>query len=316
MMAAAAAMSTRDFSAIDATRDGDQHMLVRFRIPGEPGVFGIRLPLPSSPAVKPWLDDIPEDAEEAAGMLASFIDEEVATGCVTWALTTTNGTDQIFELTPYGFRHSDESKHRRLLRSAGPHGWWGPIQESDDPTQTPGARAQARRQSQHLTYSEVGATVGTMPPGYRTIDVTRDIDVGRRRFEILSHRLLSWDMHRRAGLLVNSDTPLVELGADTVLEFGLGPWWIQAPVRIVEVLREPTAVGFTYGTLPGHPERGEERFLVRLDPDDVVRAQIRAFSRPGRWFTRLAGPIARRIQDGATERYLQALGQQDESRTA
>ena len=151
-----------------------------------------------------------------------------------------------------------------------------------------------------------------MPPGYRLIDVTRDLGVGRRRFETLSQRLLGWDMHRRAGLLVTTDTPVVELGADTVLELGLGPWRIRAPVRIVEVLREPTVAGFTYGTLPGHPERGEERFLVRLDPDDVVRAQIKAFSRPGRWFTRLAGPIARRIQDATTERYLQALSQPDE----
>ena len=184
---------------------------------------------------------------------------------------------------------------------------------SDPATQTPGGRARARRQSQHLTYSEVGATAGILPPGYRTIDVSRDVGVGRRRFEIVSHRLLSWDMHRRAGLLVTTDTPVVEQGADSVLELSLGLWRIRAPVRIVEVLHEPTAVGFTYGTLPGHPERGEERFLVRLDPDDVVRAQIRAFSRPARWFSRLGGPIARRLQDATTERYLQALAQPDEN---
>lgn len=70
---------------------------------------------------------------------------------------------------------------------------------------------------------------------------------------------------------------------------------------------EPGRVGFAYGTLTGHPERGEERFEVALLEDGAVEARIRAFSRPGRWFTRLGGPAGRAAQRRITSRYLDAL---------
>jgi len=76
---------------------------------------------------------------------------------------------------------------------------------------------------------------------------------------------------------------------------------------------EIAAQRFAYGTLPGHPESGEERFLVHLNDDHIVTAQIRAFSRPGRWFTRLGRPIARRVQDATTQRYLDALTQRPDA---
>jgi uncharacterized protein (UPF0548 family) len=54
--------------------------------------------------------------------------------------------------------------------------------------------------------------------------------------------------------------------------------------------------GFAYGTLPGHEEIGEERFLVRLDAaDQSVWYDIFAFSRPGKW-ARFAQPLARILQ--------------------
>ncbi len=161
--------------------------------------------------------------------------------------------------------------------------------------------------ARQLTYPEVGATAGVMPSGYRTLDVTQPIGRGQEWFETAAQRVLSWDMHRRAGLLVHTDQPHVAAHADAVLELRLGPWWMRAPVRVVTVVREPTTQGFAYGTLPGHPECGEERFLVHIDADQLVTAQIRAFSRPGRWFTRLGRPIARRVQNAITQRYLDAL---------
>ena len=54
--------------------------------------------------------------------------------------------------------------------------------------------------------------------------------------------------------------------------------------------------GFAYGTVGGHPERGEERFLVTRAPDGAVTASILAISRPGRWFTWVGLPLARRAQ--------------------
>ena len=55
--------------------------------------------------------------------------------------------------------------------------------------------------------------------------------------------------------------------------------------------------GFTFRTLRGHPELGEETFFVEKDPaSGAVRAGLRSWSRPGLWLTRLASPFARRVQ--------------------
>jgi uncharacterized protein (UPF0548 family) len=52
--------------------------------------------------------------------------------------------------------------------------------------------------------------------------------------------------------------------------------------------------GFAYGTLPDHPERGEERFLVEWNrADDSVWYELLAVSRPGHWLARLGYPYAR-----------------------
>jgi uncharacterized protein (UPF0548 family) len=65
--------------------------------------------------------------------------------------------------------------------------------------------------------------------------------------------------------------------------------------------------GFAYGTLPGHPEQGEEAFVVSLDPEGSVRFEIRAFSRPASRLVELSGPIGRSVQRRATEGYLASL---------
>jgi uncharacterized protein (UPF0548 family) len=59
--------------------------------------------------------------------------------------------------------------------------------------------------------------------------------------------------------------------------------------------------------LPGHPERGEEAWLVSLDERERVWADIRAFSRPRAWYARLGGPLTHALQDRVTDRYVRAL---------
>jgi uncharacterized protein (UPF0548 family) len=55
--------------------------------------------------------------------------------------------------------------------------------------------------------------------------------------------------------------------------------------------------GFTYKTLDGHPELGEETFEVRKDAaTGSIRVRISAWSRPGRLVTRLFYPLGRSIQ--------------------
>lgn len=80
------------------------------------------------------------------------------------------------------------------------------------------------------------------------------------------------------------------LVAMVVQIFGL--WWIN-PCRILTRWDSPSRHGFSYGTLPEHAECGEERFMVERMPDGSVWYEIRAFSRPRHWMTRLAFPVAR-----------------------
>jgi uncharacterized protein (UPF0548 family) len=68
-----------------------------------------------------------------------------------------------------------------------------------------------------------------------------------------------------------------------------------APCRIVRVIDESDRVGFACGTLPGHPECGEEAFVVERRADGTFFS-ITAFSRPADPLARLAGPIGRAIQ--------------------
>lgn len=43
---------------------------------------------------------------------------------------------------------------------------------------------------------------------------------------------------------------------------GAGPLRLRAPCRVVYTVTESRRRGFAYGTLPGHPECGEEAFVI------------------------------------------------------
>jgi uncharacterized protein (UPF0548 family) len=77
-----------------------------------------------------------------------------------------------------------------------------------------------------------------------------------------------------------------------------GKWWLNACriVYVVDDRRPHRRYGFAYGTLPGHVECGEERFLIEWDGEDRVWYEIYSFSRPRHWLVRLFYPFARRLQ--------------------
>jgi uncharacterized protein (UPF0548 family) len=112
-------------------------------------------------------------------------------------------------------------------------------------------------------------------------------------------------MHRRSGLVVAAEGPAVE-GRTVVLGLGMGLMLLIA-CRVVYVVDEPARRGFAYGTLPDHPEQGEEAFVVTQDDDGLVWFDIKAFSRPGALLVRWAGPVGRAIQSVAMTRYERAV---------
>lgn len=158
-----------------------------------------------------------------------------------------------------------------------------------------------------LTYDEVGATAADLPAGYHHTRLQRVIGHGRADFERAGDLLFAGEAQRRAGAQVRmSEDPLRE-GTRVEMRVRLGPLVFRIPCLVVWAERTAHSCGFAYGTLPGHPERGEERFELRLQPSGDVVFTIVAFSRPGRWFTWLGGPVARRFQAHMTRRYLTAL---------
>jgi uncharacterized protein (UPF0548 family) len=155
-----------------------------------------------------------------------------------------------------------------------------------------------------LTYPEVGATAGELPAGYHHVCAEARIGSGRDRFKAAADAVLRWDMQRAGGLRLQTTTDRAEPGTDVLGR--LGP--ILVPCRVVCLVDEPDRRGFAYGTLPGHPESGEERFCVRHDPaTDAVYAEITAFSRPALWWSRAGRPIMTLAQKLVTRRYLRAV---------
>lgn len=154
-----------------------------------------------------------------------------------------------------------------------------------------------------LTYSERGATAGRLPEGYHHLERQVGLGTGRDVFERAAAALMSWQVHRGAGLKVTADGD-ARPGLRVVSRLAPG---MTAPCRVVYVIDEPGRRGFAYGTLRGHPESGEESFVVTIDKDDRVLFTVRAFTRPGSFLARAAGPAGRVAQRLVAERYLRAM---------
>jgi uncharacterized protein (UPF0548 family) len=151
-----------------------------------------------------------------------------------------------------------------------------------------------------FTYRAIGATASAAPAGYN-LDHTRiRLGEGQEVFQAARTALERWQQFQLGWVEPwPTDTPLEAGAVVTILIRVLGLWALNA-CRIVYVVAEegpPTRFGFAYGTLPGHAETGEERFLVEWDrTDDAVWYDILAFSRPKHVLARLGTPFVRRLQ--------------------
>jgi uncharacterized protein (UPF0548 family) len=163
--------------------------------------------------------------------------------------------------------------------------------------------------TRELTYPEVGGTrLDVLPAGYRAISHRVPLGHGLELFRAASSDLVRWQVQLRAGVRVQPADAVCETGTEVVLAAGFGPFRVHAPCRVVWTVTEEHRVGFAYGTLEGHPESGEESFVVDRDAGGDVWFTIRAFSRPALWYSRLGAPAARLVQTAITTRYLRSLG--------
>jgi uncharacterized protein (UPF0548 family) len=159
-----------------------------------------------------------------------------------------------------------------------------------------------------LTYAPVGAArLGEVPDGFRGAHRRAVVGSGRADFERAAAAVLDWRAQRGTGLRVRATGPSSEPGTVVVLTAGLRRFGYDIPCRVVWAQTEGDERGFAYGTLPGHPESGEESFLVRLTPEGDVVYEIRVFFRLASRLARLAGPVSLLLQTVATELYVAAV---------
>jgi len=152
-----------------------------------------------------------------------------------------------------------------------------------------------------FSYPEIGATA-TAPPASYVVDHTRvKLGEGKGVFDAARRALQSWQQFHLGWLEAwPNDTPIREGETVIVVARAFGFWWLNA-ARIVYVVDESSEslarFGFAYGTLPGHVEAGEERFLIEWDRSDgSVWYDILAFSRPRHFLSRIGERQVRRMQ--------------------
>ncbi|MEO6941858.1 MAG: DUF1990 domain-containing protein [Terrimesophilobacter sp.] len=191
------------------------------------------------------------------------------------------------------------------------------------------------------------ADLMTYPPaGFRPFERRSRIGHGTARWEHAWQATMTWGIQRKSGFQVrvqespqevtdgtyspvtfdDAGTPMAPapVGGGEVIYGSEGhpliapgdtaelvvPLWffrLSAPCRVIYVIDEPNRKGFAYGTLPGHPESGEESFIVDRTDDGSVWLTIRAFSRPSSWQWWAVYPVLRLVQAMFTRQYFRAL---------
>jgi uncharacterized protein (UPF0548 family) len=176
----------------------------------------------------------------------------------------------------------------------------------------------SRQAGAPLTYDEVGVTLSrpddladALPAGYH--HVRRSVTLGEDPaiWSRARAALVDWRPQRAAGARVYPTDCQPSVGLDVAVVLPFGPVTAIAVCRVVAVVDEADRFGFAYGTLPHHPEQGEEAFVIRRGPSgsaaSPVMFEVVAFSRPAHPLARLGGPVARLQQARVTSRYLTGM---------
>ena len=184
------------------------------------------------------------------------------------------------------------------------------------------------------------------PEGFRPFEQRTRIGHGVARWEYAWQSTMTWGIQRKSGIKVRlaqapaevaegtytpvvfdaAGTPVVpEMSDDDEAVYGsegqpfiapgdsatlvipFGRIGLRAPCRVIYVIDEPKRKGFAYGTIGGHPESGEEAFIVDQTDDGSVWLTVRAFSKPASWQWWAVYPVLRSAQAVFTRRYFRSL---------
>jgi uncharacterized protein (UPF0548 family) len=169
-------------------------------------------------------------------------------------------------------------------------------------------RALARAQLAEPTFTNrlANPSEGT-PHGFRRISRSVTVGEGADAFDRASEGIRTWRGHDLRWLRVYPVATSPKRDRTVIVTVGSKFVSIAAPCRITTVIDEVDRCGFVYATLPGHPEQGEESFIVSIDEEGTVRFHIAAISAPADWLTRTAGPLGHAAQSVATYAYLRSM---------
>jgi uncharacterized protein (UPF0548 family) len=148
------------------------------------------------------------------------------------------------------------------------------------------------------SYPGAGTTraPGEPPAGFDRDHNRHRLGSGEAVFAAARDAIRAWRMFPAPLATVEpAGLPIAEGEIAGVIIRAFGVWFLNS-ARIVYTIDEPQRFGFAYGTLPGHAERGEERFSVEWLADDSVWYDIEAFSRPRYWMARIGYPLVRQLQ--------------------
>lgn len=149
-----------------------------------------------------------------------------------------------------------------------------------------------------FSYADVGALGRVIPDGFDCDRIRVRIGAGSRAFSAARAALTEWEHFPLPMARVFPDSAPIAPGAVVAVLFRAGPVWSLNACRIIDVIDDLDELrerfGFSYGTLAGHIDHGEERFLVERElSDDSVWYELRCFSRPQHPLAQLARPFVR-----------------------
>lgn len=152
-----------------------------------------------------------------------------------------------------------------------------------------------------FSYKEVGASrEDVVPPGYAVDRYRVKLGKGAGAYERGKEALRTWRQFDLGWVRLLPPKAPVEVGTTVGVLARHHGFWSLNTTRIIYLIEESGEVerfGFGYGTLPGHAERGEERFSLEWNrEDDSVHYDVLAFSRPKHPLAWLGYPFVRVLQ--------------------
>ena len=158
------------------------------------------------------------------------------------------------------------------------------------------------QRDQRFSYDEVGASRdGTAPKGYVEDRYRVKLGEGEGTYRRAVEALRGWRQFDLGWVRLSPPDAPVEVGTTVAVVARHLGFWSMNSARIVYVIEEDGGdirrFGFGYGTLPGHAERGEERFAVEWDHENgSVHYDVFAFSLPNHPLAWMGFPFARLLQ--------------------